>query len=94
MRDVVGTAPGDVMEGARSTLGGAVATVDRLPPELAMQVLATAREAFTDSLQLAAATSAVLVVVTAIVTAVVMRPVRARAESTGTAEPGGSLAGD
>jgi MFS transporter, DHA2 family, multidrug resistance protein len=55
----------DVADAARGTLGGALAVVDGLPASVGAELLRTAREAFIQSLELAAGIAAVLVVVTA-----------------------------
>jgi DHA2 family multidrug resistance protein-like MFS transporter len=67
--------PSEGAEDARDTLGGAVATSGELPDALAAELLDNAREAFTNGLQVAALTSAVIAAATAVVVAVVLRHV-------------------
>jgi MFS transporter, DHA2 family, multidrug resistance protein len=62
-------------EEARETLGGAVASADRLPEQVAGQLLEVTREAFTLGLQVTAAISAVLAIGTALLAAVLLRHV-------------------
>jgi MFS transporter, DHA2 family, multidrug resistance protein len=64
---------GDAAATASDTLGGAVEVADRLPPLLAADVLDSAREAFTQGLQVAATVSGVLVVAAAVIVARLMR---------------------
>ncbi|MGH3933064.1 MAG: MFS transporter [Pseudonocardiaceae bacterium] len=64
--------PTEAAEAARDTLGGATGAADQLPATL----LATAGEAFTDGLQVAAAVSAVALAALAVASAVVLRRVR------------------
>jgi MFS transporter, DHA2 family, multidrug resistance protein len=68
--------PSHGAEAARDTLGGAVATSGELPDALAAELLDSAREAFTNGLQVAALTSAVIAAATATVVAVVLRHVQ------------------
>jgi DHA2 family multidrug resistance protein-like MFS transporter len=68
--------PPQAAEAARDTLGGAVAVADSLPEQLGTELLDTAREAFTQGLQLTAMTSAVLVLGMAILVLVLLRDVR------------------
>ena len=63
----------DVVESARRTLGGAVAAADHLPAEAGEQVLSSAREAFTDALQLTAGINVVLSLVAALMAVVLLR---------------------
>jgi MFS transporter, DHA2 family, multidrug resistance protein len=58
--------PSEAAATARETLAGAVQVADRLPQNLAMDVLEPAREAFTQALQVAATVSGVLVAAAAI----------------------------
>lgn len=69
--------PSRAAEAARDTLGGAAGAAEQLPTAL----LVTAREAFTDGLQVAAAVSAVTLASVAIVAAAVLRQVRAGVDS-------------
>jgi DHA2 family multidrug resistance protein-like MFS transporter len=82
--------PPDEAETARDTLGGAVAVSETLPGALATDLLAAAREAFTQGLQVAAFASAVIAAVTAAVAVIFMRNVRAESagESLSAAEDG------
>ena len=59
--------PADLLEAARSTLGGAVAVADQLPAGSAGALLGPAREAFAHSVSSAAAISVVILLVTAAV---------------------------
>jgi DHA2 family multidrug resistance protein-like MFS transporter len=68
-----GIAP-SVAASARDTLGGAVAAADRLPGELGAALLDGARDAFTLGFQVTAAISLVVLIATAIVTVVMLRP--------------------
>jgi DHA2 family multidrug resistance protein-like MFS transporter len=67
----------DAMTAARSTLGGAVAAAERLPTEQGAQLLDVARNAFTTSLEVTAAISAILALATAIMATLALRGVRA-----------------
>ncbi|WP_119730905.1 MFS transporter [Thermomonospora amylolytica] len=69
--------PAEAEQAARDTLGGAAEAASRLPGGLGDALLATAREAFTGGLHLAAAAAAVLVAVAAVLTAVLLRGVPA-----------------
>src|SRR5829696_6566352 len=86
-------APPEALEAARDTLGGAVSVADQRPGPLAAELLDTAREAFTQGLQVSAITSAAIVLGMAILTAVLLRHVRPGSEGQLEAEPGGALAG-
>jgi MFS transporter, DHA2 family, multidrug resistance protein len=82
MADTVPAAvPSETLEAVRATLGGAVAAAGQLPTELGLALLDAAREAFTSSLQMSAGISAVLVTVTAICAAVLLRDVRIARET-------------
>jgi DHA2 family multidrug resistance protein-like MFS transporter len=72
--------PPEAAEAARDTLGGAVAAADELPGPLGAGMLDTAREAFTQGLQLTAITSAAIVLVMAVLTAGLLRQVNAGSE--------------
>jgi DHA2 family multidrug resistance protein-like MFS transporter len=77
MADAVPSAvPPEAAEAARGTLGGALTAAAQLPDRLGAALLGTAREAFTQGLQLSAVVSAVTVMVTAVLAAVVLRPAR------------------
>ena len=67
-----GAVPAGAPDGARDTLGGAVAASERLSDPA---LLDSARDAFTDGLQVAASVGAVVLVVAAIVTAAMLRRV-------------------
>ena len=68
--------PSDAATIARDTLGGAVAIAGRLPDQVGAQLLHTARAAFVQSFEVAAGTSAVIALATAIVAMVLLRHVR------------------
>jgi MFS transporter, DHA2 family, multidrug resistance protein len=67
--------PGDVPNEARDTLGGAVASADLLPDQIAVQLLDVTRDAFTLGLQVTAVISAVLAIGAAVVAGVLLRHV-------------------
>jgi DHA2 family multidrug resistance protein-like MFS transporter len=52
--DALSGVPGQVVEGARDTLGGAIALASELPPEAAAQLLDAARDAFLAGLRFCA----------------------------------------
>jgi MFS transporter, DHA2 family, multidrug resistance protein len=66
----------EAAEAARGTLGGALAVSAQLPDQLGAMLLGTARAAFTQGLQLTALVSAVTVIATAVVGAVMLRRAR------------------
>jgi DHA2 family multidrug resistance protein-like MFS transporter len=68
--------PPEVAENARDTLGGAVASSSELPAALSAELLDSAREAFTQGLQIAGLTSAVIAAATAAMVAVALRRVQ------------------
>jgi DHA2 family multidrug resistance protein-like MFS transporter len=72
--------PPDTAEAARDTLGGAVAAAEQLPDPLAGELLDVAREAFTQGLQVAALSSAVIAAATAVMGAVLLRRVGAESD--------------
>ena len=74
-------------EAARDTLGGAVAVAEQLPDELGLAVLAVARDAFVQGLHLAAAISAAVAMATALTVMILLRGVRASAETEDQPEP-------
>lgn len=76
--------PSQTAAAARDTLGGAVTAGEQLPHTVAVELLDAAREAFTQGLQLAAAISAAVVVVTAVL---LRRRVGAHAEPAPHADP-------
>jgi DHA2 family multidrug resistance protein-like MFS transporter len=71
--EVPAAVPSDAADAAHDTLGGAVATSGELPDALAAELLDSAREAFTNGMQLAALTSCLIAAATATVVAVVLR---------------------
>jgi DHA2 family multidrug resistance protein-like MFS transporter len=73
--------PSEAAAHARDTLGGAVDVAARLPAELGATVVAAAREAFIQGLQLTAALSAAIAVGIAVLAAVLLRHVPAGAEA-------------
>ena len=75
--DMPARVPPEQEEAALDTLGGAVASAGELPASLAAELLAAAREAFTQGLQVAALISAVIAAVAAVMTAVFLRDIRA-----------------
>jgi DHA2 family multidrug resistance protein-like MFS transporter len=79
--------PPATAEAARQTLGGAVTVAGRLPEGLGASLVAVAREAFAQSFELAAAVSAGLLVVLAIVSAVLLRRAGPDAEPGEAPEP-------
>jgi MFS transporter, DHA2 family, multidrug resistance protein len=88
--EVPGAVPPDAADAARDTLGGAVATSGALPDALAADLLDSARDAFTDGVQVAAFTSGLIAMATATVVAVVLRHVQMGSASE--AEPGEAIA--
>jgi DHA2 family multidrug resistance protein-like MFS transporter len=87
--------PGEVVDAARDTLGGALAIAETLPAELAATVVAAAQTAFVDALHLVAGVSAVGAAVTAIVAAAALWNVptlsQAPAEEGAPAEPAAAV---
>ena len=67
--------PPEAAAATRDTLGGALAAAEQLPPQLGAALLETAREAFTQGVQLAAGISAVVAVGGAILAALLLRRV-------------------
>ncbi len=65
--------PAEGAEAARSTLGGALAVAERLPGPLGAELLGRARDAFVQGVEMVAAVSAVVLVVTAIGAVIVLR---------------------
>lgn len=66
-------APTAVANALRHDLGATVAAVEHLPDMLATELLATARDAFTNGFQVAAAVSAILMTVTSILVIAMLR---------------------
>jgi DHA2 family multidrug resistance protein-like MFS transporter len=73
--------PVNSAEVAKDTLGGAVAEAEKLAAGLGGELLATAREAFTNALQLTVLICAVLSAILALLTFIRLRRVEPRAES-------------
>jgi MFS transporter, DHA2 family, multidrug resistance protein len=69
--------PPEVAAGVNDTLGGAVSVVQQLPPSLADEVLARAREAFIDGFHTAALVSAIIAVLLGIMVLVLLRHIPA-----------------
>jgi len=70
----------EAAEAARDTAGGALAAGEQLPDQLGAVVIAAAREAFTQGLQLTVAISAVVAAVSALLAVVLLRRARANDE--------------
>jgi DHA2 family multidrug resistance protein-like MFS transporter len=75
-----GVAP-DIATAARATLGGAVDAAERLPADVRVQVLDTARQAFTHSLELTAGICAVVALISALIALKFLRHVRPHSSS-------------
>ena len=73
--------PPEVGEIARDTLGAAVVVAEQLPDGVGLALLDIARDAFVQSLHLAAAISAIVEIGAAIMVVILLRGVPARAES-------------
>ncbi len=67
------TVPAGAAASARDTLGGAIAAAESLPGPVAQQLLASARDAYTDGVQLAVLMSAAIIAVLAVATAKLVR---------------------
>jgi len=65
--------PSDLTEIARGTLGGATAVAEQLPGQVGAALLGTARDAFAQAFVTMAAVNAVIVLVTAIAAALILR---------------------
>jgi DHA2 family multidrug resistance protein-like MFS transporter len=74
--DVPSGVPGGIVEVAQDTLGGAVGAAAQLPGELGAALLAVARGAFVDGMQVAAAICAVLAIGVAVLAVTTLRGVR------------------
>jgi DHA2 family multidrug resistance protein-like MFS transporter len=82
MTDAVPAAvPAEAAAAARDTLGGAVAAAGQLPDQLGAALLDTAREAFTQGLQLSFAISAAVAIGIAVLVAALLRHVGAGSQS-------------
>ena len=68
---------GALAQAAMSSVGGATAVLERLSPPVAAELLRVARHGFVDSFAAAAAVSATIAVITAVVAAVLLRHVNA-----------------
>jgi DHA2 family multidrug resistance protein-like MFS transporter len=68
--------PAEAADVARDTLGGAVGIAGELPGELGATLLAVARDAFVDGMQLVAAASGLLAIGVALLTVAVLRNAR------------------
>jgi DHA2 family multidrug resistance protein-like MFS transporter len=79
--------PPEQAEIARDTLGGATEVAEQLPDQLGAALLDTAREAFTQGLQVTAVTGAVVMAGLAVLTAVLLRDVRTGSEAAAQADP-------
>ncbi|MFD9870121.1 MFS transporter [Streptomyces niveus] len=91
--DVAAALPGGEADAVRETLGGAAAAAARLPAEAGDGVLAVARDAFSHGMGLASVGAAVVMVVAALFSFVVLRGTAGRATSgAGKGPEGGDLA--
>jgi DHA2 family multidrug resistance protein-like MFS transporter len=72
--------PPEQAEVARDTLGGATEVAAELPDQAGAALLATARDAFIEGLQVTAITGAVVMAALAVAVAILLRQVRARPE--------------
>ena len=79
--------PPEAATTARDTIGGAVAIAEQLPAQLGAELIDAAREAFIQGLQLTATISAVGSIGLAVLTAVLLRHVRAASEPEEQPEP-------
>ncbi|MGH3989981.1 MAG: hypothetical protein ACRDTZ_22110, partial [Pseudonocardiaceae bacterium] len=75
--------PPEAADATRETLGGAVAAANQLPGERGVELLNTAREAFTQGLQFNAGLSAVIVLGLAIMSATLLRRASTRSDPDG-----------
>jgi DHA2 family multidrug resistance protein-like MFS transporter len=85
--------PPQAAAAARDTLGGAVAAAGQLPDQLGQALLDAARQAFTQGLQLAFASSAAVAMSTAILAAALLRHVRPSSEPEEQPDPSQDQAG-
>ncbi|MEU0528169.1 MFS transporter [Streptomyces niveus] len=91
--DVAAALPGGEADAVRETLGGAAAAAARLPAEAGDSVLAVARDAFSHGMGLASVGAAVVMVLAALFSFVVLRGTAGRATSrAGKGPEGGDLA--
>ncbi|MFF5987264.1 MFS transporter [Prauserella flavalba] len=84
--------PAEAGEAARETLGGAVATAAQLPPEQSAALLASAKEAFVQGVQVSAVVGAALLAYTGVQALVLLRRGRERVEDGGETLSDGSPA--
>jgi len=89
-----GNVPADAAIVARDTLGGAVGVAQQLPGTLGTTLLAVARDAFVQGMQLAAAISAVVALTVAVLAVALLRNVRSGGEQAVTAETAADLSTD
>ncbi len=73
--------PPEARRAARDTLGGAAAAAAQLPDPIGARLLDTARAAFTHSMQFTVLTCAAIAVLTAVAAVLMLRRIRARADS-------------
>jgi DHA2 family multidrug resistance protein-like MFS transporter len=69
--------PADAADAARDTLGGAVEVAKHLPEQLGGPLLQAAQDAFAEGMRLAATAGAVIMAVTAVLAAIMLRHLRA-----------------
>ena len=79
--DLPAGVPDESVEAASSTLGGAVAVADELPPRLADELLDAAQAAFTVGLQVSALVSAVIAAGSAVLAAILLRGLKLGSET-------------
>ena len=79
--------PSEAATAARDSLGGAVAAAGQLPEQLGATLLDTAREAFTQGLQLSFAISAAVAIGIAVLVAALLRHVGAGPQATWHPDP-------
>jgi MFS transporter, DHA2 family, multidrug resistance protein len=79
--------PPDVAAGVNDTLGGAVSAVQQLPPSLADNVLASAREAFINGFHTSALVSAIIAVLLGVMVLVMLRHIPPTPKESDDAEP-------
>ena len=89
--DLPAGVPDESVEAARSTLGGAVAVADELPPRLGDELLEAAQGAFTVGLQVSALVSAVIAAGTAVLAAVLLRGLKMGSETAKVADGLGTV---
>jgi DHA2 family multidrug resistance protein-like MFS transporter len=82
--------PAEATEVAKATLGGALAVAEKLPDNLGIELLGTARDAFAQAFRVTAAIGAALALATAIPVVALLRRVRAGSESESEPDPTGS----